>query len=75
MRSPFFCLTLMRYYQPVNSNDKIYSEPRPGIDDFTFDDQVADVFSDMIERSVPGYQTTISTIGALAGHFASASFA
>ena len=55
-----------------DSNDKLYSEPKQGIDGFTFDDQVADVFSDMIARSVPGYQTTLSTIGVLAEYFAKA---
>ena len=52
------------------ASDKIYSKPRSGVTDFAFDDQVADVFSDMIARSVPGYQSTIATIGVLAERFA-----
>ena len=55
-----------------DSNDKLYSELSPNINRFAFNDEVADVFSNMIERSVPGYQTTISTIGVLAERFATA---
>lgn len=36
------------------------------VSDFRFDEQVADVFPDMIQRSVPGYQTILHTIGDLA---------
>jgi tRNA (cmo5U34)-methyltransferase len=50
--------------------DQIYATPQEFVDTFVFDGDVADVFSDMIERSVPGYQTTISTIGVLAARFA-----
>ena len=35
-------------------------------EDFVFDDQVAQVFDDMIARSIPGYATIISTIGQFA---------
>jgi len=52
------------------SSDKLYRHPRSTIDGFVFDQRVAEVFPDMIDRSVPGYQTTISTIGVLAGQFA-----
>lgn len=34
-----------------------------------FDDKVADVFTDMINRSVPGYATIISMIGTLAERY------
>ena len=34
--------------------------------DFVFDDQVAEVFDDMIARSIPGYAAIISTIGGFA---------
>src|SRR5690606_16061444 len=37
---------------------------------FVFDDKVAAVFGDMIERSVPGYATIVSMTGALAERFA-----
>lgn len=38
--------------------------------DFSFDDAVADVFPDMIRRSVPGYETVISLLGVLAKKYA-----
>lgn len=38
--------------------------------DFAFDDSVADVFPDMIRRSVPGYETVISLLGVLANQYA-----
>ncbi len=50
--------------------DSLYSQPLGQISSFTFDDQVANVFPDMISRSVPGYQTMITAIGLLAGRFA-----
>lgn len=50
----------------MTKRDNIYADPRHQVKDFVFDDSVVDVFSDMIERSVPGYQTIISTIGHLA---------
>ncbi|MEJ6525951.1 MAG: carboxy-S-adenosyl-L-methionine synthase CmoA [OM182 bacterium] len=39
---------------------------------FAFDDQVAGVFEDMINRSVPGYSTIISMIGVLAERYCGA---
>lgn len=43
--------------------DNIYSKRRAQIDGFTFDDQVVQVFPDMIKRSVPGYEKIINSIG------------
>ncbi len=51
--------------------DNIYSQPMQSVDDFRFDDRVVDVFPDMIQRSVPGYQTIIHTIGELASKYVS----
>ncbi len=34
--------------------------------DFVFNEQVADVFEDMAVRSIPGYETIVSTIGGFA---------
>ncbi|MEM0909698.1 MAG: carboxy-S-adenosyl-L-methionine synthase CmoA [Pseudomonadota bacterium] len=42
--------------------DDIYSTRHDLLNHFTFDEQVADVFADMINRSVPGYRTIINTI-------------
>jgi tRNA (cmo5U34)-methyltransferase len=46
--------------------DRLYAGYRDVVDDFVFDDQVAEVFPDMIRRSVPGYATIINMIGTLA---------
>lgn len=50
--------------------DRIYARERP-LQDFVFDEKVADVFTDMINRSVPGYATIISMIGMLADRYCS----
>ncbi len=50
--------------------DSLYSQPLGHVSGFAFDDNVAKVFPDMIQRSVPGYQTIITAIGLLAGRFA-----
>lgn len=50
--------------------DSIYASPFGEIDSFKFDDKVAEVFPDMIQRSIPGYHAIISAIGLLAGRFA-----
>ena len=49
--------------------DHIFAEPLAQVPDFCFDDQVAEVFPDMIQRSVPGYHTIIQTIGKLTSRF------
>lgn len=49
--------------------DSLYARPLGEISAFKFDDAVADVFPDMIRRSVPGYSAIISAIGLLAGRF------
>lgn len=58
-----------------NPRDTLFSDPvggpglaRPG--SFTFDHDVARVFPDMIERSVPGYATIVAMTGLLAGRYA-----
>lgn len=51
------------------SKDNLYSLPREQVGQFTFDDHVADVFPDMIARSVPGYASILSVIEQLAGRF------
>ena len=54
----------------VKKQDAIYASPLDEIIDFRFDERVVDVFPDMIQRSVPGYATLISTIGVLAENYA-----
>ncbi|WBA07914.1 carboxy-S-adenosyl-L-methionine synthase CmoA [Salinivibrio kushneri] len=54
------------------NQDKIFAAPIEKMGDFTFDENVAEVFPDMIQRSVPGYSNIISAIGMLAKRFATA---
>jgi tRNA (cmo5U34)-methyltransferase len=50
----------------MTEKDQVYREPQRQIVDFAFDDAVADVFPDMIRRSVPGYETVIPITGLIA---------
>lgn len=52
----------------TNDKDKdaIFAKPVENIEDFRFDEAVATVFDDMINRSVPGYSSVIAATGALA---------
>ncbi|OMH36565.1 carboxy-S-adenosyl-L-methionine synthase CmoA [Motiliproteus sp. MSK22-1] len=50
--------------------DDIYATPLGNIVDFQFDEKVVGVFSDMINRSVPGYSTIIKSLGILAAGYA-----
>jgi tRNA (cmo5U34)-methyltransferase len=52
--------------------DTLYSSPIASVNSFKFDRSVVNVFPDMIQRSVPGYQTIISAIGLLAQRYAQA---
>jgi len=49
--------------------DLIFSSKKNQIKDFTFDAQVVEVFTDMITRSVPGYNTIIDTIGRISQQY------
>lgn len=51
------------------NKDTLFSAPIEKIGDFTFDEAVAEVFPDMIQRSVPGYSNIITAIGMLAARF------
>ena len=46
--------------------DEVYRRPREQIVDFAFDESVAEVFQDMIRRSVPGYETVVGLTGLIA---------
>jgi tRNA (cmo5U34)-methyltransferase len=48
------------------STDQLFSKPLSAPSAFRFDEDVVKVFPDMIERSVPGYATTLGTIRELA---------
>ncbi|NOQ81779.1 MAG: carboxy-S-adenosyl-L-methionine synthase CmoA [Methylophaga sp.] len=56
----------------MRKSDEIYASPLDKLVDFRFDERVVDVFPDMIQRSVPGYGTIISTIGIFAEKYAQA---
>ena len=51
------------------TRDDIYSLPMNRVGEFQFDEQVVQVFPDMIARSVPGYASILSMIEQLAGRF------
>ncbi len=46
--------------------DNIYANERAKLDKFSFNQQVVDVFPDMINRSVPSYQNIVDGIGKIA---------
>lgn len=52
-----------------SAKDSLYANPLGEVASFKFDDSVANVFPDMIQRSVPGYSAMISAIGLLAARF------
>lgn len=48
------------------SQDKLYATKKSTLNKFSFNEHVVDVFPDMINRSVPGYQNMISGVGKIA---------
>ncbi|GAB4280239.1 MAG: carboxy-S-adenosyl-L-methionine synthase CmoA [Candidatus Rifleibacteriota bacterium] len=50
--------------------DKIFAKKLENLTQFKFDDSVAEVFPDMLERSIPGYSAIISMIETLTRRFA-----
>lgn len=54
------------------NRDDLYAMKTDVIGDFRFDDAVADVFPDMISRSVPGYASILAMISELSGKYAKA---
>lgn len=52
--------------------DTLFSDPLRAPGKFRFDSDVVAVFPDMIQRSVPGYETVIAMSGLLARHYAQA---
>lgn len=51
------------------SKDQIYLQQDSAAGSFEFNDAVADVFPDMLRRSIPGYDATIRAIGLLASRY------
>tara|TARA_B110000263_G_scaffold33892_1_gene25630 strand:- start:280 stop:1014 length:735 start_codon:yes stop_codon:yes gene_type:complete len=54
---------------PDPKHDNLFANPLGDVPGFVFDHAVADVFPDMISRSVPGYQTILSHCGELAARY------
>jgi tRNA (cmo5U34)-methyltransferase len=54
----------------LSKTDDIYSQPIEGLPAFQFDSRVAEVFPDMIKRSVPGYAYILKIIGQIAARHA-----
>ena len=51
------------------SLDRIFAGAEADAGSFEFNDEVADVFPDMLRRSIPGYATSIQAIGTLASRY------
>ena len=50
----------------MDHKDRLFQQKRPQIVDFAFDEAVAEVFPDMIRRSVPGFETVVPITGLIA---------
>ena len=53
----------------MSEQDKIYQTPQSKVTPFSFDEKVAAVFPDMIQRSVPGYNAIIECIQQLSANY------
>lgn len=51
------------------TSDSLYAQPLDKLVDFNFDEKVASVFPDMINRSVPGYASIVAMTGILSAEF------
>jgi tRNA (cmo5U34)-methyltransferase len=54
----------------AGGTDQVFAEPRPRVDDFSFNKEVTAVFDDMLDRSVPFYQEIQRQVAELAVDFA-----
>ncbi|RJG48391.1 carboxy-S-adenosyl-L-methionine synthase CmoA [Motilimonas pumila] len=54
----------------MKNKDTLFAAPVAQMGNFSFDENVAEVFPDMIKRSVPGYSNIISAIGMITARFA-----
>ena len=53
----------------MSVSDRLFATPRPRIEDFDFGRETAEVFDDMLERSVPLYEEQQRMVGELAADF------
>ncbi|MYD43853.1 MAG: methyltransferase domain-containing protein [Gammaproteobacteria bacterium] len=58
--------------EPFRSIDKLYATKQDTVEAFEFNASVARVFTDMVNRSVPGYNLIVDMISILAMHHAEA---
>ena len=49
-------------FEPISKKDTIFARPRPSGRPFQFDEEVAEVFDDMLARSIPFYRETQNII-------------
>ncbi|MDX1500577.1 MAG: carboxy-S-adenosyl-L-methionine synthase CmoA [Woeseiaceae bacterium] len=49
--------------------DELYAAEKSGAEPFRFDERVAQVFPDMLRRSIPGYDASLEAIGSLAARY------
>ena len=54
------------------SEDRIFANAEAAAGSFEFNAEVANVFPDMLQRSIPGYAASIRAIGALASRYVQA---
>lgn len=54
----------------TQQRDSLFAQPLGSVGEFQFNKSVADVFPDMLKRSIPGYQAIISQSGLLASRYA-----
>lgn len=54
----------------MKKTDTIFATPLDKVPDFVFNEDVVNVFPDMIKRSVPGYPTIVENIGVIAAQYA-----
>ena len=57
--------TLWTRQVATGQRDRLYAEALDEVPPFEFNEAVSEVFSDMIRRSVPGYETVVRMTGAL----------
>lgn len=53
----------------TTSPDTLFAKPLDQVPDFVFNEEVVNVFPDMIKRSVPGYPTIVENMGVIGAHF------
>lgn len=54
----------------MTTKDSLFSKPLGNVEGFSFDQAVVDVFPDMLQRSVPGYESIVTQSALLASRFA-----